>query len=323
MLILLLSSSCPSPLGKSTTLSILSGLYGPSSGVALISGHSVSVSLSSVYTLLGVCPQADRVWDDLTIRQHLVFYARLKGVSRASERALVQRTAEMVGLSGDVFNKAASTLSGGTKRRLSIAISLIGNPSVWLLDEPTTGLSVESKREVWDIISKQKAAGRCVVLTSHSMEETDTLADRLGIMAGGVMQAIGTPSELKGRYGLGFRLTMHMTDDQDFQVATGRPAHIQQQQLMREPVDMDRSTQPTSVTRKLLHFIQNDIYPGAVLSSVNNRRVQFILPVAQDSDTPASTTTISTSTHSASRSLPAILAVCDKMDANKGRLLKS
>ena len=154
--------------GKSTTLSILSGLYGPSSGRALIGGHDVENDLSAVYTQLGVCPQADRVWEDLTVRQHLVFYARLKGVDRKKERALVQKTAEMVTLDGDSFDKKAGTLSGGTRRRLAIAISLIGNPQVWLLDEPTTGLSVEAKREVWDIISKQKAAGRCVVLTSHS-----------------------------------------------------------------------------------------------------------------------------------------------------------
>ena len=147
----------PNGAGKSTTLSILSGLYHPSSGRALIAGHDVETDLGAVYTVLGICPQADRVWDDLTIQQHLTFYARLKGVDRLHESALVQRIAEMVSLDGDSFGKAASTLSGGTRRRLAIAISLIGNPSVWLLDEPTTGLSPEARREVWDIISKQKA----------------------------------------------------------------------------------------------------------------------------------------------------------------------
>ena len=78
----------------------------------------------------------------------------------------------MVTLDGDTFDKKAGELSGGTKRRLSIAISLIGDPRVWLLDEPTTGLSVEAKRDVWDIIAKQKAAGRCVLLTSHSVRYT-------------------------------------------------------------------------------------------------------------------------------------------------------
>ena len=155
--------------GKSTTLSILSGLYPPSSGRALIAGHDVESELSAVYTVLGICPQADRVWDELTVQQTLTFYARLKGVDRVHENALVQRIAEMVSLDGDAFGKRASTLSGGTRRRLSIAISLIGNPAVWLLDEPSTGLSAEARREVWDIVSRQKAYGRCIIITTHSV----------------------------------------------------------------------------------------------------------------------------------------------------------
>ena len=313
--------------GKSTTLSILSGLYGPSAGRALIGGHDVENELNEVYTLLGVCPQADRVWDDLTVRQHLTFYARLKGVERKRERALVQRTAEMVTLDGDQFDKKAGELSGGTRRRLAIAISLIGNPRVWLLDEPTTGLSVEAKRDVWDIISKQKASGRCVVLTSHSMEETDTLADRIGIMCNGQLQALGTPHELKQKYGDGFKLTLHLSAETDFLVLSSRPLPQQQQQLLTESVELDETTTPTSVTRRLLHFIQDEIYPSAVLSFVSSRRVQFILPHTPTSTaavaTATATTTTTTASSSASRSLPAVLSVFDRLDAAKVRLLSS
>jgi ABC-type multidrug transport system ATPase subunit len=170
--------------------------------------------------LPGICPQADRVWDDLTVQQHLTFYARLQGVDRKHESALVQLIACMVSLDGDSFGKPASTLSGGTRRRLAIAISLVGNPRVWLLDEPTTGLSPEARREVWDIISLQKAYGRCIciIITSHAMDEVDTLCTRIGIVCGGRLEAVGTQQRLKLKYGDGYKLTLNFTQDTDFKV---------------------------------------------------------------------------------------------------------
>ena len=337
--------------GKSTTLSILSGVHPPSSGVALIAGHSVESDLSSVYTVLGVCPQADRVWDELSVRQHLMFYARLKGVDRAHERALVQRMAEMVSLDGDDFGKKASQLSGGTRRRLCIAISLIGSPPVWLLDEPTTGLSAEAKREVWDIIAKQKTLGRCVIITTvsrhpqsltlglpraavhheccsclalspvsclrcpcvqHSMEEADTLCTRIGIVCNGRLQAVGSQAHLKSKFGDGFKLTLNLSQETDFVVPNpALPLQPQQYTLMQEPIDMDRQSTPASVTRRLLHFIEESIYPSAILSSYNARRLQFILPH------PAGHSTAFATTY-----LPAVLSVFDRMEEFKGRLLK-
>ena len=268
--------------------------------------------LSEVYTVLGICPQTDRVWDDLTVQQTLTFYARLKGVDRQHERALVQRIAEMVSLDGDAFGKRASTLSGGTRRRLSIAISLIGNPQVWLLDEPSTGLSAEARREVWDIVSKQKAYGRCIIITTHSMEEADTLCSRIGIVCAGRLQAIGSQARLKARFGDGFKLTLNMVREGDFAVdVKGRGLREAQAALLREGVEQDQAE--GGVTRRVLRFIEERIYPGALLSSVAPKRVQFILPHASGA---------AGGSGGATTSLPAVLSVFDRMEEMKARLVR-
>lgn len=163
-----------------------------------------------------------------------MFYARLKGVDRSWERGLVHYIAELTELDGDPLLKSASSLSGGMKRRLSLGISLIGNPRVWLLDEPSTGLSPETRREIWSIIEKRKrrsraalppagaggAAGgsqshssKAIIITTHSMEEADTLCDRLAILADGGLQCVGSAAHLKRRYGEGFKLTLHLAHE--------------------------------------------------------------------------------------------------------------
>jgi ABC-type multidrug transport system ATPase subunit len=105
-------------------------------------------------------------------------------------------------------------LSGGQRRRLSIAISLIGDPLVWLLDEPSTGLSPEARRTVWNIITEQKKFGRAMIISTHSMEEADTLGDRIAIMGNGRMKCTGTQAHLKNKFGTGFKLTV--TGGNDF-----------------------------------------------------------------------------------------------------------
>ena len=213
----------------------------------------------------------------------------------------------MVTLDGDSFGKHASTLSGGTRRRLSIAVSLIGNPRVWLLDEPSTGLSAEARREVWDIVAQQKAFGRCIIITTHSMAEADTLCSRIGIVCNGQLQAIGSQAHLKTKFGDGFKLTLNLTADTDFVVDPTMSLVHQQQMLLGEPVERDGGTVPSGVTRRVLRFIQDSIYPGAILSSVSVKKVEFILPHYGGAG---------------AASLPAVLAVFDRMEEWKGRLVR-
>ena len=125
---------------------------------------------------IGVCPQHDILWDDLTVGEHLLFYARLKGVPSSQERAKVIESLERVRLV-PFENRLTRGLSGGEKRRLSIAIALVGDPTVVFLDEPTTGLDPEVRRLIWNIISEAKV-GRTIILTTHSMEEAEVLCQK-------------------------------------------------------------------------------------------------------------------------------------------------
>jgi len=158
----------------------------------------------SVYGKIGVCPQFDILWEDLTVEEHLYFYARLKGISAADEAAAVKKSLETVSLF-DLRKRLSKALSGGEKRRLSIAIALVGNPSVVFLDEPTTGLDPEVRRLIWNIISDSKE-GKSIILTTHSMEEAEALCGRIGIMAKGTLRCLANPTRLKQIYGSGFKL---------------------------------------------------------------------------------------------------------------------
>lgn len=166
------------PSGKTTAVSILTGLTSPNGGEAYIQGFDIATQMQSVHKCIGVCPQFDKIWPDLTVRQHLEFYCMLKGVPLSRRTIAARKLAEKVELSGDAFNKAASTLSGGMRRRLSIAIALTESPPVLFFDEPTTGLDPETRRSIWGIIQKQQAEGKTAIVTTHSMEEADVRAVR-------------------------------------------------------------------------------------------------------------------------------------------------
>jgi ABC-type multidrug transport system ATPase subunit len=206
----------PNGAGKTTTISCLTGHTSISGGSARVAGYDAETQLDSMWNSLGVCPQFDTIWDEVTVQQHLMLYARLKGLgsrggsfnSGAKLRAAVQQVAEKVELDGDCFRQAARALSGGQRRRLSIAIALIGQPSIVILDEPTTGLDPETKRQVHRILAAERGAGRAMVITTHSMEEADALCSRIAIMAGGRVRAIGTQQRLKRLHGEGYRLTL-------------------------------------------------------------------------------------------------------------------
>ncbi|OLY81216.1 ABC transporter A family member 9 [Smittium mucronatum] len=196
----------PNGAGKTTIISMMSGLYRMSSGYATLAGFDVTTQTKQVYRNVGICPQHDILWDDLSISEHLYFYARIKGIPAKDEKAVVDDVIERVDLTS-MKNVLSKNLSGGQKRRLSIAISFVGNPSVVFLDEPTTGLDPEVRRTVWNIINGNKE-GRTIILTTHSMEEAEVLCNRIGIMAQGTMRCIGTQLRLKQLYGSGFLVTI-------------------------------------------------------------------------------------------------------------------
>ncbi len=195
----------PNGVGKTTTLNIVTGALEQSSGKVYVVGKELKGS-REISKFIGICPQFYVIWEDLTVRNHLEIYAKIRGCPSGKIRGIVQKAAEGVQLDGDAFNMRAGQLSGGMKRRLSIAIALLGQCPIILLDEPTTGLDVGSRREVWKILEKIRSSGQhCVILTTHAMEEADALATRIGIMVKGGLRCLGSPVHLKTRFGDGYK----------------------------------------------------------------------------------------------------------------------
>ena len=143
----------PNGAGKTTLISILTGVYEASTGQATLAGFNIKTQTGQVYTNIGICPQFDILWEELTVGEHLYFYARLKGIPKAKLREAVVQALKNVSL--EAFeHRLTKGLSGGEKRRLSISIALLGDPKVVFLDEPTTGLDPEVRRLIWDIINQ-------------------------------------------------------------------------------------------------------------------------------------------------------------------------
>ena len=185
--------------GKTTTLRMLSCLTAPTRGDARILGHSVVRESALVKPLLNVSPQETAVAPLLNVRENLELIAGVYGASRAQAAQKASRLMEEFSLQ-PVERKRARVLSGGWQRRLSIAMALITEPQVLFLDEPTLGLDVLARRELWELV--RSLHGRVtILLTTHYMEEAEALSDRVGILQAGRLRAVGTPGELIARAG--------------------------------------------------------------------------------------------------------------------------
>ncbi|KAI3440616.1 ABC transporter domain-containing protein [Psidium guajava] len=198
----------PNGAGKTSFISMMIGLTKPTSGTACVQGLDIRTHMDGIYTSMGVCPQHDLLWETLTGREHLLFYGRLKNLKGSALKQAVEESLKSVNLYyGGVADKQAGKYSGGMKRRLSVAISLIGDPKVVYMDEPSTGLDPASRNNLWNVVKRAKQ-DRAIILTTHSMEEAEVLCDRLGIFVDGSLQCIGNPKELKARYGGSYVFTM-------------------------------------------------------------------------------------------------------------------
>lgn len=185
--------------GKTTTVKMLSCLTQPTAGDVRLLGHSVVSEPAAVKRLIGVSPQETAVAPKLSVRENLGLMCGVHGFSKEKSRRKTAELAEALELTG-VLRKQAGKLSGGWQRRLSIAMALIGEPKILFLDEPTLGLDVIARSELWDVIRALK--GRItVILTTHYMEEAEALSDRIGIMKHGRLVALGTAGELKRQAG--------------------------------------------------------------------------------------------------------------------------
>lgn len=224
--------------GKTTSLSIIMGMVKSSAGSVVVNGHLMPGSdaaggrnvdmrtLTEVQKQMGVCPQHDVLFETLSAWETVQLYATIKGVkvlgrtnagsaggssngSQSSQQLLDEYLDHLL---DDVYLKEkkherVSTFSGGMKRKLSVALAFLGDPKVVLLDEPTTGMDVFTRKQVWQLMQDSKA-GRAILLTTHSMEEADALGDRIAILSDGQLQTMGSSLFLKNRFGLGYRLSL-------------------------------------------------------------------------------------------------------------------
>lgn len=186
--------------GKTTTARMLTCLSAPTSGEGFIKGHSVKDEKAAVKQIVGISPQDTAVAEKLTVRENLELMAKVYGFDKGKVKGRTNEMIEMFGMQ-EVENSRAKTLSGGWKRKLSIAMALIGEPQVLFLDEPTLGLDVLARRELWRTVEKLKGK-ITIVLTTHYMEEAEALSDRIAIMINGRLAAVGTLAEIEETAGV-------------------------------------------------------------------------------------------------------------------------
>ena len=185
--------------GKTTTIKMLSCLTKPTDGDALVGGCNITREPEQVKRLIGVSPQETAVAPNLSVKENLALICGIHGFSKEKTKAKLQELVSQFTLDG-VWQRRAGRLSGGWQRRVSIAMALISEPEILFLDEPTLGLDVLARHDLWETIRALK--GRVtVVLTTHYMEEAEALSDRIGIMKDGSLLAVGTADELKSKAG--------------------------------------------------------------------------------------------------------------------------
>ena len=185
--------------GKTTAIRLLTGLTRPTSGDALVGGYSITREREQVKQRIGVAPQETAIAPNLTVKENLELICGIYGFSKTKTASKIEELTGQFSLDS-VLMRRAGKLSGGWQRRVSIAMALISEPELLFLDEPTLGLDVLARHELWDVIRALK--GRItIVLTTHYMEEAAALSDRIGILKGGRLLAVGTAAELMERSG--------------------------------------------------------------------------------------------------------------------------
>ena len=180
--------------GKTTTIKMLSCLTRPTSGEAIVGGYSITKEHERVKKLIGVSPQETAVAPNLTVKENLELICGIHGFSKEKTKSKIEELSAQFALN-IVLKRKAGKLSGGWQRRVSIAMALISEPQILFLDEPTLGLDVLARHDLWDMICSLKGK-ITIILTTHYMEEAEALSDRIGIMKNGKLLAVGTVEEL-------------------------------------------------------------------------------------------------------------------------------
>jgi len=246
--------------GKTTTVSVLTGLFPPTAGDCVMYNKSIVHSKQEARQSLGICPQHNVLFDELTVYEHLAFFMRIKGL--APEKAKILGYADEIGLT-DYLGTASKALSGGNKRKLSVAIALSGDPDVLILDEPTSAMDPHSRRAVWELL-RAKKKGRVTLLTTHFMDEAELLSDRVAIMKGGKLKCCGSPIFLKERFGLGYSMTVVLEPPSSEGDEEGGPTPVSQNSFAKQ-------------RESVLAFLSERI-PNTTIVRTSGKEVTFRFP---------------------------------------------
>jgi ABC-2 type transport system ATP-binding protein len=208
----------PNGAGKTTTIRILSTVISADSGDVMTGGYSSKKNVDAVRGMIGICPQELALYSDLTAFDNLVFFGRMAGLSSAVAREQAMANLELMGLTDRAKKGKVEKFSGGMKRRVNLAIALMGHPQIIFLDEPTVGIDPQSRNNLFETIQELQKKGMTILYTTHYMEEADRLCNRIAIMDGGKIIAMDTPHALKSRIGDPRRVTL----EEVFLKITGR-----------------------------------------------------------------------------------------------------
>lgn len=237
--------------GKTTTISLLTGMIEKTYGSVSMYGLDLDQDLDKIRLSLGLCTQKDCLYDELTVIEHLQFIQRIKRVeNQADQIESLLQTTELI----YEKDKLVSSLSGGSKRKLSLAMALVGDAKVIFLDEPTSGMDAYSRRAIWAILERIKEQQRTIILTTHHLDEVEILADRVGIMARGQLLAVGSSQYIKKQFGEGYTLSIR-GDKLSKSIV---PKHIPECQSIAEMcnVDMLSYNIPFSAQTKFLDLFK-------------------------------------------------------------------
>jgi ABC-2 type transport system ATP-binding protein len=197
----------PNGAGKTTTIRMLSTVLEPDSGDITIGGNSIRKNAEAARSIIGVCPQDLALYEDLSALENMVFFGQMAGLNGKDARAQAMTHLELMGLVDRAKGKVAK-FSGGMKRRINLAIALMGNPQLVFMDEPTVGIDPQSRNNIYETIFGLRDKGMTILYTTHYMEEADRLCDRIAIMDGGQIITMDTPYRLKEQIGQPDKVTL-------------------------------------------------------------------------------------------------------------------
>jgi len=254
--------------GKTTTIRILTTLSRPTSGTATVAGHDVVGEAGEVRKKIGVAGQSATVDGLLSGRANLEMVGRLYGMPKKQARSRADELLERLGLT-DASDKLVKDYSGGMRRRLDLAATLVASPPVLFLDEPTTGLDPQSRNDLWELLREQVAEGVTLLLTTQYLEEADRLADEIVVLDHGKVAAAGSPDELKARIG-GDRIDVTLADLEDAGAATGALAGFADGEVTTDS-DQSMVTAPVRAGTRLVEVVRALDGAGIDVTDVHRR----------------------------------------------------